>query len=250
MQSGRNMAGLLLAMMFTISNLTPAYAHQPINLTATNSSANKGPIIVDGKVSFVIRANFTKPNQTQGFRAALQAGETLYFEYLIIDKAPENKLAKNKLPVATITDPSGVKSVIKLTERSKFYEPYGRTNYLYLARYSQTAIDGIYKITLQSKAKAAITVAVGSKEIFGEVLTAANCPAWEKPAGEAVILQGYAEGLVGMKKESAQSCAVKLGWQYRIGQEDDQMFALTRDYRLDRVTVSIKKDTVTSIQVG
>jgi len=43
---------------------------------------------------------------------------------------------------------------------------------------------------------------------------------------------------------------VKLGWQYRIGQEDDQMFALTRDYRLDRVTVSIKKDTVTSIQVG
>ncbi len=63
MQSGRNMAGLLLAMIFTISNLTPAYAHQPINLTAANSSPNKGPIIVDGKVSFVIRANFTKPNQ-------------------------------------------------------------------------------------------------------------------------------------------------------------------------------------------
>ena len=91
MQSGRNMAGLLLAMMFTISNLTPAYAHQPINLTAANSSANKGPIIVDGKVSFVIRANFTKPNQTQGFRAALQAGETLYFEYLIIDLSPPLK---------------------------------------------------------------------------------------------------------------------------------------------------------------
>jgi hypothetical protein len=113
MQPGRNVAGLLLAIMFTISNLTPAYAHQPINLTATNSSANKGPIIVDGKVSFVIRANFTKPNQTQGFRAALQAGETLYFEYLIIDKAPENKLAKNKLPVATITDPAGKKMVIR-----------------------------------------------------------------------------------------------------------------------------------------
>ena len=250
MQSGRNMTGLLLAMIFTISNLTPAYAHQPINLTAANSSANKGPIIVDGKVSFVIRANFTKPNQTQGFRAALQAGETLYFEYLIIDKAPENKLAKNKLPVATITDPAGKKTVIKFTERTKFYYPFLNTNFLYLARYDQTAIDGVYKFTLQSKTKAAIQVVVGSLETYGEVLTPAKCPAWDKPAGEPMILQAYAESLVGMKKESAQSCAAKLGWQYRIGQEDDQIFALTRDYRLDRVTVTIKKDLVTSIQVG
>ncbi|MEY4009199.1 MAG: hypothetical protein RL232_726, partial [Actinomycetota bacterium] len=181
---------------------------------------------------------------------ALQAGETLYFEYLIIDKAPENKLAKNKLPVATITDPAGKKTVIKFTERSKFYEPYGRTNYLYLARFSQTSLDGIYKFTLQSKAKAAITVAVGSKETFGEVLSAAACPTWEKPIGESMILQAYAEALVGMKKESAQSCAVKLDWQYRVGQEDDQMFALTRDYRLDRVTVSIKSGLITAAQVG
>ena len=244
------MAGLLLAMMFTISNLTPAYAHQPINLTASNSSANKGPIIVDGKVSFVIRANFTKPNQTQGFRAALKADETLYFEYLIIDKAPENRLANNKLPVATITDPAGKKTVIKFTERTKFYYPFLNTNFLYLARYDQTAIDGVYKFTLQSKTKAAIQVVVGTLETYGEVLTPATCPAWDKPAGEPMILQAYAESLVGMKKESAQSCAAKLGWQYRIGQEDDQMFALTRDYRLDRVTVTIKKDLVTSIQVG
>jgi len=250
MQSGRNMAGLLLAMMFTISNLTPAYAHQPVNLTSANSSANKGPIIVDGKVSFVIRANFTKPNQTQGFRAALQAGETLYFEYLIIDKAPENKLAKNKLPVATITDPAGKKTVIKLTERTKFYYPFLNTNFLYLARYDQTAIDGVYKFTLQSKTKAAIQVVVGTLETYGEVLTPATCPAWDKPAGEPMILQAYAESLVGMKKESAQSCAAKLGWQYRIGQEDDQMFALTRDYRLDRVTVTIKSGLITQALVG
>ena len=250
MQSGRNMAGLLLAMMFTISNLTPAYAHQPINLTATNSSADKGPIIVDGKVSFVIRANFSKPNQTQGFRAALQAGETLYFEYLIIDKAPENKLAKNKLPVATITDPAGKKMVIKFTERTKFYYPFLDTNFVYLARYNQTALDGIYKFTLQSKVKAAIQVVVGTLETYGEVLTPATCPAWDKPAGEPMILQAYAESLVGMKKESAQSCAAKLGWQYRIGQEDDQMFALTRDYRLDRVTVTIKSGLITQALVG
>ena len=250
MQSGRNMAGLLLAMMFTISNLTPAYAHQPINLTAANSSPNKGPIIVDGKVSFVIRANFTKPNQTQGFRAALKADETLFFEYLIIDKAPENRLANNKLPVATITDPAGKKTVIKFTERTKFYYPFLNTNFLYLARYDQAAIDGVYKFTLQSKTKAAIQVVVGTLETYGEVLTPATCPAWDKPAGEPMILQAYAESLVGMKKEGAQSCAAKLGWQYRIGQEDDQMFALTRDYRLDRVTVTIKSGLITQALVG
>ena len=250
MRLGRRTLTTLLALAFIGSNLNLVSAHQPVNLTAANSSADKGPILVDGTISFAIRANFTKANQTQGFRASLKAGELVNFEYLIMDRAPENKLANNKLPVATITDPSGKKTVIKFTERSKFFEPYGRTNYLYLARYSQTAVDGIYKFTLQSKAKAAITVAVGSKETFGEVLSAATCPDWDKPAGEPVILQAYAESLVGMKKESAQSCAAKLGWQYRIGQEDDQMFALTRDYRLDRITVTIKSGLITQALVG
>ena len=240
----------LLVMLILATNAPSSQAHQPVLLTNTNSNADKGPILVDGTISFAIRANFTKPNQTQGFRASLKAGELVNFEYLIVDKAPENKLANNKLPVATITDPTGKKTVIKFTERSKFFEPYGRTNYLYLARFSQTAVDGIYKFTLQSKAKAAITVAVGSKETFGEVLTAATCPAWEKPIGESIILPAYAESLVGMKKESAQSCAVKLGWQYRIGQEDDQLFALTRDYRLDRITVTIKSGLITQAVVG
>ncbi len=230
--------------------INAADAHQPVNLTAANSSAEKGPILVDGKVSFAIRANFTKPNQTQAFRAALKEGDTVNFEYLIINRAPENKLANNKLPIATITDPAGKKVVIKFTERTRFYEPYGRTNYIYLARYSQAAVDGIYKFTLQSKAKAAITVAVGSQEIYGEVLAPATCPAWVKPLGEVKILPAYAEGLVGMKKDAAAACAEKLGWQYRIGQEDDQMFALTKDFRLDRITVAIEKGFITQALVG
>lgn len=240
----------LLTLPLLICIITPALAHQPVNLSSANSTADRGPILVDGTISFAIRANFTKANQTQGFRASLKAGELVNFEYLIMDRAPENKLTNNKLPVATITDPAGKKTVIKFTERSKFFEPYGRTNYLYLARFSQKALEGIYEFTLQSKAKAAITVAVGSKETFGEVLTAATCPAWEKPIGEPIILLAYAESLVGMRKESAQSCAKKLGWQYRIGQEDDQLFALTKDYRLDRVTVWIKKGVISEVQVG
>ena len=250
MRLGRRTLTTLLALAFIGSNLNLASAHQPVNLTAANSSADKGPILVDGKVSFVIRANFTKPNQTQGFRAALKADETLFFEYLIIDKAPENRLANNKLPVATITDPAGKKTVIKFTERTKFYYPFLNTNFLYLARYDQPAIDGVYKFTLQSKTKAAIQVVVGTLETYGEVLSPATCPAWVKPLGEIKILPAYAEGLIGMKKDAAAACAAKLGWQYRIGEEDDQMFALTRDYRLDRITVSIKNGLITQSLVG
>ena len=72
MQSGRNTAGLLLAMIFTISNLTPAYAHQPINLTAANSSANKGPIIVDGKVIKGILFDPTRQKTYQGVEAHIE----------------------------------------------------------------------------------------------------------------------------------------------------------------------------------
>lgn len=244
--SGLAIAGLIILNL----NLDQSFAHQPVLLSQANSSADKGPILVDGTISFAIRANFTKPNQTQGFRAALKAGDTVNFEYLIIDRSPENKLAKSQLPVASITDPAGKKSVIKFTERTRFFEPFSRTNYLYLARYSQAAVDGIYKFTLQSRAKAAITVAVGVQETYGEVLTPATCPAWVKPVGEVKILPAYAEGLIGMKKDAAADCAEKLGWQYRIGQEDDQMFALTRDYRLDRITVSIKNGLITQSLVG
>ena len=250
MRLGRRTLTTLLALAFVGSNLNLASAHQPVNLTAANSSPDKGPILVDGTVSFAIRANFTKPNQTQAFRVALKEGDTVNFEYLIINRAPENKLTKSQLPIATITDPAGKKFVIKFTERTRFLERYTGTTYLYLARYSQAAVDGIYKFTLQSKAKAAITVAVGSQEIFGEVLAPATCPAWVKPLGEVKILPAYAEGLVGMKKDAAAACAEKLGWQYRIGQEDDQMFALTRDYRLDRITVSIKNGLITQSLVG
>jgi hypothetical protein len=59
---------------------------------------------------------------------------------------------------------------MKINERTKFYEPYGGTNYLYLARYSGVAKAGIYNFVITSKAKAGITLAVGEKEIFGEVV--------------------------------------------------------------------------------
>jgi hypothetical protein len=238
-----------LVTAFSMFNSGLATAHQPVELGSKNIRADQGPILVDGTISFALRANFTKANQERGFRVSLKQGELLNFEYLIIDKAPENKMSLTKLPTVTITAPDGVKRVVKFTERTNFYEPYGRTNYLYLARFSSTAVEGIYNFSIKSKAKASITVSTGSKETFGQVFQPRVCPNIEQQQ-TPIVTNAEAATLIGMKKNTASSCAAKLNWIYRIGQEDDQLFALTRDYRLDRVTVVIKNGLITNSLVG
>ena len=97
-------------------------------------------------------------------------GDELAVQYLIVDKKPENSLKTTLLPQLVITSPSGKKITIRINERTKFYEPYGRTNYLYLARYNAPAESGIYQFVATSRARAAITIGVGYQEIPGEVL--------------------------------------------------------------------------------
>jgi hypothetical protein len=150
-----------------------AFAHQPVVLLNTDTTAAKGPLLVDGTVSFAIYAAFTKSGQKKAFRAQFQEGDALAVQYLIVDKKPENALKSSQLPTVVITGPGGFKTTMKINERTKFYEPYGGTNYLYLARYSGVAKAGIYNFVVTSKAKSGITVAVGEKEIFGEVVRGA-----------------------------------------------------------------------------
>jgi hypothetical protein len=59
---------------------------------------------------------------------------------------------------------------MKINERTRFYEPYGRTNYLYLARNSAVAKAGIYNFVITARAKSEITIAIGRQEIKGEVV--------------------------------------------------------------------------------
>ena len=155
---------------FALSSLTPASAHQPVALLPTDTTAEQGPLLVDGTVSFAIRAAFAKSGQKRAFRAALKDGDQLQVQYLIVDKKPESTLSIKKLPRLVITSPTGKKITIKLNERTKFYEPYGGTNYLYLARYSAPAETGIYSFVATSRTKASITIAVGDREVEGEVL--------------------------------------------------------------------------------
>lgn len=161
-------ASIALALATTMA--APASAHQPVFLLPTDTTPNAGPLLVDGTVSFAIRASFTKSGQKQAFRAALKEGEVLEVQYLIIDKKPENALKTTLLPQLVITSPSGKKFTMKFTERTKFLEEYSRTMYLYLGRYNAKAEAGIYQFVATSRARAAITIGVGYQEIPGEVL--------------------------------------------------------------------------------
>ena len=161
-------AALVLA--FSILPAGSATAHQPVFLLPTDTTPNAGPLLVDGTVSFAIRASFTKSGQKQAFRAALKEGDSLEVQYLIVDKKPESTMRSTLLPQLVITSPSGKKLTMKFTERTKYLEKYSRTTYLYLGRYSAPAEAGIYQFVATSRARAAITIAVGDKEIPGEVL--------------------------------------------------------------------------------
>ena len=155
-----------------------AHAHQPVVLLNTDTTAAKGPLLVDGTVSFALRASFTKPREKKAFRAQFKAGDTLAIEYLIVDKKPESSLRASALPTLVVTSPMGTSFTMKLNERTKFYEQYGKVNYFYLGRYKAMAEAGIYNFVITSKGKAGITVAVGEREVRGEVLRgAAPAPA-------------------------------------------------------------------------
>ena len=149
---------------------TPAKAHQPVALLNSDTTASNGPLLVDGTVSFAVRAGFTKAGQRKAFRAGFKAGDTVAVQLLIMDKKPENKLKNNQIPSLTITSPSGKSTTLKITERTKFFEQFTATNYLYLARYSAPAEEGIYNFILTSRTKAAVTIGVGEREVQGEVV--------------------------------------------------------------------------------
>ena len=173
-------ASIALALAATLA--APASAHQPVFLLPTDTTPNAGPLLVDGTVSFAIRASFTKSGQKQAFRAALKEGDVLEVQYLIIDKKPENALKNNKLPLFVVTSPTGKKFTMRFTERTKFLEEYSRTMYLYLGRYSAPAEAGIYQFVATSRARAAITIAVGYQEIPGQVLRGpASTPPMAQP---------------------------------------------------------------------
>ena len=230
----------------------PVLAHYPVNLKASHNTLSKSPILLDGTISFAVYADFNKAKDKRSVRFALKEGDDLNVEYLIVDAAPTNRLKSSQLPSIAITTPSGKKIAMKINERSPFYEPYGKKNYFFLSRISQSAEAGIYSITATAKTKSSAVIAIGRTEIRGEYLevgsSAGKCPITVK--SEEMISEARAKQLISMNELGAEICAAANSWLYRIGEKDGEAFMLTKDYRTNRVTVSIESGFITKVSVG
>lgn len=245
-------AVVVLAVSMLVGAAAPASAHQPVTLGTASASAGRSPILVDGTVSFAVYAKFSTGNQTRNIRFVLDEGDTLKAEYLILDKSPERGLKKAQLPRVAITSPSGRVIELPVRERTPFFEPFGGKNYFFLSRVNMPGEPGVYTVTMKSRVKSDIVVAIGAREVRGEVINVGNkagtCPA--QIATEAEISTPRAKQLVGMSERAASSCAIANGWGFRVGERDGEQFAVTMDYRPDRVTVAVKSNRVVSVTVG
>lgn len=241
---------MTLASLLTFSSL-PANAHQPVQLSTLAKKVDSSPILLDGTVSFAVYADFTKA-ATRHVRFRHQAGDRFAVQYLIPDTAAMRNMKKNRLPMVTITSPSGKVQRLLINEKTRFSKSYLPQDYFYLSRVSGDAEAGIYSVKVKAKRAASILVAIGTKEIKGDVLEFGTskglCPV---PIEESdAIENSVAEQLIGMKEESAKLCADSNSWGYRVGERDGEFFPMTMDYRFDRITVSITKGIITAVQVG
>ena len=81
-------------------------------------------------------------------------------------------------------------------------------------------------------------------------IKAGVCPSKLAADKDPGITQVRANALLTMSEVDAEKCSMDLDWTYRLGQRDDEIFAGTFDYRIDRVTVTVMKGIVTQVNVG
>ena len=144
-----------------------AKAHDPIILTSDQTSPTDGPLLPDGTISFALYGALDSPKDTRGFRVNFIEGDSLYLSILIPDLAPENQLDDASLPFLEITDPSGTKTKLTVSEKVPFAEPFTGTNYVRLTEYNSVAITGTYSVVVTGDSPSRFTVSVGQKEMFG-----------------------------------------------------------------------------------
>ena len=82
------------------------------------------------------------------------------------------------------------------------------------------------------------------------VVKKAVCPSKSSQDIDPGITQVRADNLLTMSESDAEMCAMDLDWEFRVGQRDSEMFAGTRDYRTDRVTVTVMKGVVIKVYLG
>jgi len=164
-----------------------ARAHDPIILTADQSTPADGPMLPDGTISFALYGTLEAPGDTRGFRVDFADGDPLYLSVLIPDLPPENSLPDDLLPYLVVEDPAGGSTELRVDERAAFAEPFTGTSYVTLAVLTGSAMAGTYSVTVTGEAPSRFTVAVGTKELFGTEVE--NVP--NRDAGVAGVMEWY-----------------------------------------------------------
>ena len=164
---GMKKFAILSLVLFGLLPASVAKAHDPIILTSNQTSPTNGPLLPDGTISFALYGSLESPGDTRGFRVNFIEGDSLYFSILIPDLAPENKLDEASLPFLELTDPSGAKTKLSVSEKVPFAEPFTGTNYVRLTELTAVAITGTYSVVITGNSPSRFTVSVGQKEMFG-----------------------------------------------------------------------------------
>ncbi len=115
-----------------------------------------------------------------------------------------------------------------------------------------------HKVSITVKGVKYTCIKSGNKLVWGKgvpikkaaILKEGVCPRKSVADKDSGIAQVRANTLIGMNEFQAEECAKNLGWGFRVGQRDDEYFALTMDYQIDRVTVTVKQGFVIRIDVG
>jgi len=144
-----------------------AKAHDPIILTTNQSTPADRPLLPDGTISFALYGSLESPADTRGFRVNFVEVDSLYLSILIPDLEPENQLDDASLPFVELTDPSGAKIKLSVSDKVSFAEPFTGTNYVRLTELTTVAISGTYSVMITGNSPSRFTVSVGQKEMFG-----------------------------------------------------------------------------------
>jgi hypothetical protein len=111
-----------------------------------------------------------------------------------------------------------------------------------------TTVKGMKYTCIKSKNKLVWSKGVPVKKVSDAVQ--GICPPISAADKNPGVTQVRANTLIGMSEGQAEECAMNLDWSLRVGQRDAEMFALTRDYRIDRVTVTVMSGFITKVDVG
>ena len=154
--------------------MNPAHAHDPLFLTAEQSTPERGPYLPDGTISFALYGEFTEAGGTRGFQAMFQEGDYFQLELLIPARAPEENLGEDQLPYLLVVKPDSTREALYPSIRTRFDEPFTNTSYYTFIKEQGTAIEGVYDITVVSRHAARFTVAIGFQEQFGTTVERAG----------------------------------------------------------------------------